>query len=77
MTSPASARWTVRPVEYEPRFAARVEPCACGGIVVVRGTDDDILVRAILAHNATPEHAAWRARRANRGEPAELVMGLV
>ena len=47
-------------VEDEVLPVIRVERCACEGWIRQHAGDDQ---RALVAaHNATPEHAAWRAR---------------
>lgn len=38
----------------------RTEPCACGGRIAADPADP---MPAVAAHNAGPEHRAWRRRR--------------
>ncbi len=36
-------------------------PCACGGLITVPAGEE--VAEAVLAHNRTARHAAWRAWR--------------
>lgn len=54
--------------------AARVLPCECGGVVAVPTAADGLAqARIVYVHNASLEHTAYRWRRAQDGEPAELL----
>lgn len=60
---PAGAR--LAPViDVEPYLGpVRRERCACGGEIYASVTAPaDRIAQRVAAHNATPAHAAWRAR---------------
>jgi len=46
---------------------ARIEPCACGGRILVKQGDPP--APAVLAHNRSPQHEAWRI--GYRAEPID------
>jgi len=41
---------------------ARVEPCACGGLVVAEADTPESIRTAVEIHNASLLHLAWRER---------------
>lgn len=68
-----AADWDAYEHQPKPREAARgvgvinpkadIEPCACGGeIVVIRRTEAE-MTSAITTHAETDQHKAWRRRR--------------
>lgn len=57
-TEEALFRGYSRTPEPEPR----IRGCACGGDIVARSLADRDVATAVLAHNVTPAHAAWRER---------------
>lgn len=42
--------------------ARRPCPCTCGGWLAADPTDHLDVLRAVVAHNATERHLAWRAQ---------------
>lgn len=47
----------------EPSSIVRVEPCACGGRIAAGPGEE---AAAVAAHNGSPSHQQWRARRSDR-----------
>lgn len=44
-------------------FALRIERCVCHGPAIATGGEPRRVTAAVRAHNASPEHEAWRSRR--------------
>lgn len=49
---------------------ARIEPCVCGGRIHV--THGDYPGHAVLSHNRSPQHEAWRI--GYRAEPIDSIL---
>jgi hypothetical protein len=54
--------------------ADRIEPCACGGVIVVGENATDVQVEsAVVSHNRTRRHWLWR-QETSRHEGARFVV---
>ncbi len=47
----------------------RVEPCACGGEIIVVGDDPDDIANAVRLHNRSERHAEWQRLGGLRYDP--------
>jgi len=46
-------------VEYQQ---VRVEPCACGGLLVADPTNSVVVLWTVIRHRRTYQHQAWLAK---------------